>query len=471
MAKETIIINNSNEFRQGERYQSIPRMVSEESSLLHAAVDQDLRNMRRGNFRRNLLGLATLFLLVGAFGISSNRSRSSAQANLLRTTSNTEETQAVVVYSKDTIDEGQTSSFDVMVASSDSNRLSIESTSGCKGNIPFPNLPNFDVGAQVACDGGLAVARGWFSNSLGTVLGKAFENKNVLLTGLTAIFGTGLGAILANGGVVAALVFAAVDATWEASCLASSNGKSSNALNIENIASISLNVVNQKLIERDTENFRILSDQLKRRSGNDLMLLELREFAEAYHKIAMASSFNTYEATRLASNAATASLTLIEAFRQHSIEMKDKECCEEAVKAIQHFRRDFATMYTHGLRKSFDDYKNEMLTESKYYEDRTKLWVCRNIIKGSHYYQYWASVNGNSGKKLATGASPSGVTGSCPSNASQFQKAKDDLKKKVVKIFDDWEKEIFNADVTKFYNDMAKEELDLTCDFAAVERA
>ena len=125
--------------------------------------------------------------------------------------------QAVAVYSNNTVDKGQTSSFDVMVTSADSNPLSIVSTSACGGDINLPDLPWTDEPAH--CKGGIEIARNWLSSSLGAVLGKAFEEDEVLMSALKAIFGASLGGILSSGGVMAALLLAVIDALWETSGL------------------------------------------------------------------------------------------------------------------------------------------------------------------------------------------------------------------------------------------------------------
>jgi hypothetical protein len=241
-------------------YQTIPELTSEDvASLENLAFDQDLRENHKAatTFRRRfLLGLAAL-LFLGAVGYSGVR-RENARVALVQSTSNDKEMSRVEEdLHQYTVERGK-SLPEVGVANVSPFEVSIESADcdGLTTGLPQDILDILDdvteapteASTQAPDEGGNKVdidicndeadiARDFFSNVGGALVGKELEDKdNAFNKVLQQLFlPIQWLTLLSHGTVVAAIIIAAVNAAWNLFC-EGQDYESSSSLEAEEVA-------------------------------------------------------------------------------------------------------------------------------------------------------------------------------------------------------------------------------------------
>ncbi len=425
-------------------YHSIPRMSPDDFiSLEHVPDDQDLvRDGRKSKIfnSRFLFGLAVLAFLGVAGQPCIRRRDDSAQTQLLRTTSDVESTELVVVSSDTT-----TSYEDLFYANMIESPVS--QSSQCGGPfIPAP-IEHPGLKPQFFCSPKKSIAKHGMIDIIGEITGDAMGDKRVLVKALTALgYGTtGIGA-----GAAVGIVFVLGKAWLDMVC--ESDGDSSTTLQIKDVEEIAKFQVDKTLNEQALNELTAYEVNLGLYRDFGCTMADLQNQSRDYFQTALSALPLGIVGVQTVTNAAITSDLLLDAWKEAAESINDQTCCEIAIEELWRKRQLMKHWYPK-LKKKFDDYKTQIMDERKWVVGKRKPWAC---LYG-YANQYVVYVKGNDGSDIAHGWSPGENTWGCPSNEYQIGLAKNEARPKVEEYLKDLEEKIFYPELKAWYTSLGNE--------------
>jgi len=454
MTQETKNIMDPNQ--RGYQSISIPDLSPEDIFDLRAKVN----SFRRGS----LVGLTAL-CFVGALGLASHTRNSNiavaSNVSLLRAGVEVEETG---------MEDALLLSFDSQYSTAVVASTLIDSDSGyCPGVIdipdnivpsdadetfinPYPSASLVVASSRVnpICIVDIDNAKSAFKNGLGAIAADMIGDTKKLENYFKNYFGADNYAKVVKGGAgVWKAIGGAIDGIiGDLECRDPDTNETPSSLQIEDVARIAKDVVEDKLRKISTDEFQ--SVLIHFRSRKSWRARELVEISKEFHDIAMKLSWSGYEATLLASNAAKASFMMMDMVHLQTTSIGDTNCSDTTAYLMNEYRKNFKTVGTR-LRQSLNKYKSELFEDIEVVH--RNHWGC---AFGLYYNQYVAKKKGNNGEEIANAHSQQGWSGKCPGNKSKQDEAKNLLKPKLQNFANKVERLTWTNDIKYFYDEMSK---------------